>query len=46
MLDGVEVVAAWVDFTLAAFPITFIKDLALSNREKIVLTVLMSMGIL
>lgn len=40
------VVAAWVDFSLAAFPVTFIKDLALSKREKLVLVALMSMGVL
>ena len=38
--------AAWVDFSLAAFPITFIKDLQLCMQKKIVLCGLMSIGVL
>lgn len=38
-------VAVWVDFSLAAFPITFIKDLQLSMRNKFALSGLLSFGV-
>lgn len=41
-----KVVAAWVDFSLAAFPISFVKDLQLSMTEKIALCSLLSFGVL
>ena len=40
------VTAALVDFALAAFPVIIVKDLQLSTRKKIVLTALMSLGVL
>ncbi|KAL2046317.1 hypothetical protein N7G274_001764 [Stereocaulon virgatum] len=41
-----SVMAAWVDFSLAAFPITFIKDLKLGLERKFLLCSLMSVGVL
>ena len=37
---------AWVDFPLAAFPTTFVKDLQLCIQKKIVLCGLMSIVVL
>ena len=39
-------VAAWVDFSLAAFPISFIKDLQISKTKKVALWSLLSVGVL
>ncbi|KAM0800301.1 hypothetical protein BDR22DRAFT_258368 [Usnea florida] len=38
-------VAAWVDFSLAAFPISFIKDLQISKTKKVALWSLLSVGV-
>lgn len=41
-----QAVAAWVDFSLAAFPISFVKDLKLSTKAKVALCSLLSFGVL
>ncbi|KAL9067015.1 MAG: hypothetical protein Q9161_007188 [Pseudevernia consocians] len=40
-----QVVAAWVDLSLATFPISFLKDLQLSTKSKAALCTLMSFGV-
>lgn len=41
-----QVVAAADDFSLAAFPISFIKDLQVGVRRKVTLASLMAVGVL
>lgn len=41
-----QVVAAAADFSLAAFPVSFIKDLHVSVGRKVALACLMAVGVL